>query len=315
MREFQNGITYTQIITFRAVYEAGNITRAAKKLGISAASVSYSLKSLETQIREPLFTRTTRAIKPTRLGAQLYESSRLAIDDLSAAVEIVCEQNNTPVGTLSLNMAKNIYDVFLKEMLRDFSLAYPSIQLEITLSDFMDQHTEQSIDIGFRFGETVSESMIARPISQGLKPVKVALFASPGYVKQHGQPRSIAELQNHSLIKFRAPTSERLLPLQLRQSGEPNSDIVTLSNLPTAMIVNNTDVMLDMACHGRGVGCLMDAMVAAQFESGEFIPFLEELWCDIPTVYMYYAPENRQSLRVRCFLDFLQARLDSPDEH
>lgn len=310
MREFRQGITYKQLITFKAIYEAGNISKAAKKLGISAASVSHTLKTLEKQVQTPLFTRTTRLIQATEVGAQLYESSRFAMGDLTAAVERVCDQGTRPTGKLSLNMAKNIYDVFLKPILIDFQRAYPKIQLEITLSDALDHHVEKSIDIGFRFGQTVNENMIARPMAHGLRKVKLALFASPDYLERYGEPTSLPELSGHSLIRFRAPTSQQILPLRLHQTTDTHSEIVTLDNLTTAMVVNNTEVMVDMALQGFGIGYLMDATVEDALASGKLMPLLKAHWCDGPSVYMYYARENRQVHRVRCFLDFVNARLE-----
>lgn len=311
MREFTKGITYTQLITFKAIYEAGNISKAAKHLALSSATVSHSLKLLEQQITQPLFTRTTRAFKPTELGTHMYQSIKGKVEDLTLAVERVCLQNDVPNGKLTLNMAKNIYDVFLKEILGDFQCAFPSIELEVTLSDFMDDRVEQSIDIGFRFGETVSDTMIARPIGNRLKPVKLALFASPEYLQKYGYPETISDLEKLAFIKFRAPTSGDLFPIRLYQSLGSRSEILSLPNLSTAVIVNNTDVMLDMACKGVGVGTMIDAMVQPQFDSGALVPVLEQLWCDTPEVYMYYAPENRQTLRIRCFLDFINERLET----
>ena len=311
MREFSEGITYTQIATFKAIYEAGNISKAAKLLGVSAASVSHSLKLLEARIKEPLFARTTRAIKPTETGTQLYQSVRFAIDELATAVEVISDQNKSPRGRLSLNMAKNIYDVFLKDILRDFRKEFPTIQLEISLSDFMDQRIESAIDIGFRFGETVHENLVARPIGKRLRSVRLALAASPDYVREIGQPTSVEDLHDHAFIKFRAPTSRQLLPVRLHKSSDPTSEIVTLSNLRTAMVTNNTEVVIDMAVQGAGVCYLMDAMIEEQFDSGELAPLLEQQWCDPPNIYMYYAPENRQTSRVRCFLDFIDARMEA----
>ena len=309
MNEFNNDITYPQLINFHAIYEAGNISKAAKRLSVSSASVSQSLKLLEKQINEPLFVRTTRAIKPTELGVQLYESTHGAIGELSLAVEHVCERHNVPKGTLSLNMAKNIYDQFLKDVLWQFQRDYPSIELDITLSDTMDQRVEKSIDIGFRFGETLADNMIARPLNPLLPKVKLAIFAAPEFIHRYGMPTTVEQLQQLSMIKFRAPTSGELFPITLHKTTDQNSEIITLANLKTAMIVNNTDVMLDMTRRGLGVGFLMDRMASPYFNRGELLPILPEHWCDLPNVYMYYAPENRQSTKVRCFLTYLEQSL------
>lgn len=313
MSEFINGITYSQLTTFKSIFEAGNIAKASRTLGVSAASVSQSLKLLEKQIQEPLFIRSTRRFKPTELGEQLYDSSRFAMEDLSLAVERICEKHSMPTGTLKLNMAKDIYDVFLKDVLQEFQQLNPLIELDITLSDFMDERVEKSIDIGFRFGETVKDNLIARPlpptINPKIKQVKAALFAGQSYIEAYGLPHDIEALKRHSFIKFRAPTSGKIFPIRVHRTADPASEILSFSNLSTALVANDTQVVIDMALNGQGIGNLMDASITEHLDSGKLVPILQDNWCDIPAVYMYYAPENKQSSRVRCFLDFINAKL------
>lgn len=308
MPEFHNHITYNQLLTFKAIFEAGNISKAAKKLGISTASVSYSLKSLEKSLQQTLFLRTTRAINPTDVGTQLYERIHFSMDDLSAAVSRVCDLNNTPSGTLSLNMTRSIYQFMLKDMLRDFQHAFPSIQLEITLSETLDHYVKDAIDVGFRFGETVDEGLIAKPISPWFTPMKMALFTSATYAKNHGIPSTIAELSGHTFIKFRLPTSKQLAPLRLHKTPDPLSEMISI-DVPTGMVVNDADALVDMVSSGFGMGAMGDAMLEEGFTSGTLLPVLKDHWCDIPTVYMYYTRESKRSLKVRSFVSFINQRL------
>ncbi|GLX87322.1 putative HTH-type transcriptional regulator YcaN [Thalassotalea loyana] len=311
MQEFKNDITYNQIATFKAIFEEGNISKAAKMLNISPASVSSSLKLLEKSVGEPLFSRTTRAIAPTEIGKRFYELVHSGVDDLRNAVELICDHSNNPSGSLSLNMARDIYDVFLKDVLMDFQQQFPAIQLEITLSDSFDSQVEHHFDIGFRFGETVNETMIAKRINSSEHHPKLALFASHVYVAHFGIPTSVEDLKKHSLIQFRAPSSQKILPVHLHSSKSKESEIVTLSQLNTAMIVNNSEVMVDSALKGLGIGYLMDATVREYFLSEQLVPLLKDHWCDVPNVYMYYAPDNRQTRRVACFLEFISEKLHS----
>ena len=311
MREFRNDITYNQLITFKAIFEAGSISRASKQLNISSASVSSSLKSLESQIGQSLFTRTTRSMSPTEIGTQLYNSTHFVIDELFTAVDVVCDANNIPSGKLSINMAGSIFQWFLKEALADFQRAYPKVQLDLTLSDTLDSRVENQIDIGFRYGERVEESLVARPINPplagGNPGLKAALFVSGEYARTHGVPRSIAELSGHPMVKYRMPSSQKLAPLRLHQTQEPTSEILSIEP-PTAMVVNDLGALVDMVAQGFGMGMTMDGLLREHFASGELVPVLEQHWCDIPTIYMYHARESRKSLKVRCFLDFIAKR-------
>ncbi|MCY9856180.1 LysR family transcriptional regulator [Vibrio mediterranei] len=305
MQEFKNDITYNQLISFKTICEEGNISKAARLLGISSASVSNSLKVLEKNVGEPLFNRTTRAISPTEVGKRLYELVHPSVDNLTKAIELICDHNKAPSGSLSLNMARDIYDVFLKDVLMDFQLQYPAIQLEITLSDSFDIQVEQHFDVGFRFGETVNDSMIAKRLNRGEQRTELALFTSPDYVNRFGEPTSVDELQQHSIIQFRAPSSHKLLPIRLHKTKDKRSELISLLPSNSAMIVNNSKVMVDCALKGIGIGYLMDATIKDELSTGQLVPILKQHWCEAPTVYMYYGPENRQTRRVACFLEYM----------
>lgn len=304
MREFRQGISYNQLITFKAIVETGNISKAAQHLDISTPSVSYALKALEKQIGQALFIRTTRAITLTDIGLQLYERIQYAIDELTGAVNYICDLNDKPTGTLNINMTRVTYLYCLKEHIIAFQRAYPDIQLELTLSETLDNRIVDKIDVGFRYGETVDEDLIARPISHLLPPTKDALFISPNYAQTRGTPQSIAELSNHALIRFRLPTSRKLAPLRLKKTNDEHSEILTIP-MQTAMIINEIESMIDMTLQGFGMGEMLDIVVQEHFDSGALIPVLQDHWSDTPPLYMYYARESKHSTKIRCFIDFI----------
>ena len=305
MREFRNDITYNQLITFQAIFEAGSISHAAKQLSITPATVSASLKLLEQQLGQVLFARTTRSITPTECARQLYESTRFKIRELATAVDRACEVDNEPSGRLSVNMAVSMYHWFYKDMLIAFQRAYPKVVMELTLSDTLDDTIEQDIDVGFRYGQRVDERLVARQIStrHHCDGLRVALFTSRRYAESIDIPKSIAELSAHPMVKFRMPGSLKLAPLRLHQQPDPRSEIVNV-DVDTAMVVNDLGVLVDMVAGGFGIGMAMDFVIRERLEAGELVPILKEHWCELPPVYIYYPPENKQSLKIRCFIDY-----------
>lgn len=303
MSEFRNQITYNQLITFKAIFESGNISRAAKLLEVSPASVSSSLKILEKQIGQVLFNRSTRAITATDIGNQLYANTQIAINDLTSAVDAICDLNEQPCGKLSINLAHSIYHWFVRKRLIEFRRVYPQVELELTLSDTLDSRIEQQFDIGFRYGERVEESLIARKLN-GTESLKAALFVSKEYAALHGIPKSLSELSSHPMVKLRMPSSRKLAPLRLHKTEQADSEIVAIETT-TAMVVNDMAAIVDMVSQGFGMGMMLDIELNKHFESGELIPVLQQHWCDIPNVYMYYARESKQSLTVKTFVDFM----------
>ena len=53
---------------FQAVYVAGNVRRAAEKLGLSQPAVSHGLTRLRLRLKDPLFIRSPGGVTPTPLS-------------------------------------------------------------------------------------------------------------------------------------------------------------------------------------------------------------------------------------------------------
>jgi len=60
-----------QLVSFVAVAEEGNMTRAAARLNLSQPAISVQLKSLEEELQLSLFQRTPKGMKLTKKGQQL----------------------------------------------------------------------------------------------------------------------------------------------------------------------------------------------------------------------------------------------------
>ncbi|WP_039985359.1 LysR family transcriptional regulator [Vibrio owensii] len=292
-----NGTTYNQLMMFHTIAQEGSITAAARKLEIAPPSVSQALKMLEEQLGLPLFTRTTRRIELTEAGQLLYERTLSSMSELNLAIESVSDLSRVPSGKVRITVPRFVYQSLLKPIYIEFCQRYPSIQLEISVSDKAIDIIRDGFDMGIRFGDRVEEGMIARQLTL---PVKEALFASPGYVEQYGLPETPDDLKQHKLIQYRFISSNQVAPLNLNNQGE------TLTvNMPTALIVNDTDVMIDAAHNGLGIGRIVTPMVEEGFKKGEIVPVLEEYWQPYSGLYVYFHKNTQKAKRVRVLIDFL----------
>ncbi|MEF1202564.1 LysR family transcriptional regulator [Vibrio owensii] len=292
-----NGTTYNQLMMFHTIAQEGSITAAARKLEIAPPSVSQALKMLEEQLGLPLFTRTTRRIELTEAGQLLYERTLASMSELNLAVESVSDLSRVPSGKVRITVPRFVYQSLLKPIYIEFCQRYPSIQLEISVSDKAIDIIRDGFDMGIRFGDRVEEGMIARQLTL---PVKEALFASPGYVEQYGLPETPDDLKQHKLIQYRFISSNQVAPLNLNNQGE-----TIAVNMPTALIVNDTDVMIDAAHNGLGIGRIVTPMVEEGFKKGEVVPVLEEYWQPYSGLYVYFHKNTQKAKRVRVLIDFL----------
>ncbi|MGY3571214.1 LysR family transcriptional regulator [Vibrio paucivorans] len=292
-----NGSMFNQIMMFHAIVSEGSITKAAQKLEVASPSVSIALKSLEEQLGLPLFTRTTRKIELTEAGHLLYKRTFNATSELSFAVESVSDLSKDPSGKVSITMPRFVYQSMFEPFYTEFCLTYPKIELEISINDAAIDILKQGIDLGIRFGDRVEEGMVARALTA---PMKEALFASPEYIAQHGLPSSPEHLEQHKMIQYRFIASNQLAPLSLIKDGE------TLTvKTPAALVVNDTEIMIDASIKGLGIGRIVEPMVKQYFDKGSLVPVLPESWPTLSGLYVYFHKNSQKAKRVRALIDFL----------
>ena len=65
------------LTVFEAVYDAHNITEAAKRLGLTQSAASHALGRLREALRDDLFVRGSDGLKPTEAALSLYPAVRV----------------------------------------------------------------------------------------------------------------------------------------------------------------------------------------------------------------------------------------------
>src|SRR2546428_6970614 len=74
----------TQLRTLREVAETLNFTRAAERLGLTQSAVSHQIKSLESELGEPLFVRAKRGVLLSEGGRAALEHAIRILDEVEA---------------------------------------------------------------------------------------------------------------------------------------------------------------------------------------------------------------------------------------
>ncbi|HEX6396823.1 MAG TPA: LysR family transcriptional regulator, partial [Steroidobacteraceae bacterium] len=120
------------IKTFQIAARHSSFAVAADELCITPSAVSHQIKTLETQLGLPLFSRGARALALTDAGARYLEQ----IDDLFTRLDAVTEQLRARFGRSSVRLHVPAY--FASEMLlprlSEFSQLHGGIDLRIDTS-------------------------------------------------------------------------------------------------------------------------------------------------------------------------------------
>lgn len=94
------------LYTFVAVAETGSMTEAARVLNVSHSAVSQAIKSLESQLSQPLFNRIGRSVTLNNAGQKYYRKVAPALEQIVEATESMLVTHTT--NRLTLNMINSL---------------------------------------------------------------------------------------------------------------------------------------------------------------------------------------------------------------
>ncbi|HEY9264824.1 MAG TPA: LysR family transcriptional regulator [Mycobacterium sp.] len=131
-------MTLRQLRYFAVLGEELNYRRAAEKLFITQPALSTAIKQLEHQFGVVLFTRNTREVALTDLGAAWLPQVHQALSGVDAVVENLVTLSGTRQGRLRLGYLIGTGADLLFRVVRHFETAYPDVTVEPIEFDFAD---------------------------------------------------------------------------------------------------------------------------------------------------------------------------------
>lgn len=244
------------------VADLGSVAAAARELNQLSATATAAVRRLEAQLGVRLFTRSSRALRPTPEGATFLARSREAL----ALIEQAMGELHAPMtqvrGVLRLAVSADLGSYVIRPLLDDFLQAHPALQLELTIADRISDLGREPVDAAIRYGVPEQPDQIVRPL---LADNHAILVASPAYLKRAGTPRRVEDLAEHEGIGLRiASRPGNRWPLLER--GKP----VTVK-LRVRRSVDNGLVARQWAVDGHGIAFKSRLDVAADLAAGRLV--------------------------------------------
>lgn len=122
-------MTPDQLITFAAVAEHRNISRAAVALHLSQPAVSGQLRQLQDEFGEPLYQRDGRGVRLTPAGDQLGSYATRLRDIWRQAHAYRDALRGLEQGTLRIGASTTPASYLLPYLIADFHRRYPDVTL------------------------------------------------------------------------------------------------------------------------------------------------------------------------------------------
>ena len=149
------------LAAFTTLADHLNFRVAAARLGVSPSALSHTMRQLEERLGVRLLNRTTRSVSLTDAGLRLVERLRPAIDQISAALEDLGEEQSRPFGRLRLYATHSAAAAVIVPVWARFLSAYPDVRLELHLGEAPADIVAKGFDAGIGPQDRAEADMIA----------------------------------------------------------------------------------------------------------------------------------------------------------
>jgi DNA-binding transcriptional LysR family regulator len=294
----------TSMTVFARVAAARSFSIAARQLGISQATASKHVQTLEGWLGAQLLHRTTRRVGLTETGESFFTQCTRILEDMEAARQVGQATHAHLHGSLRITAPLAFGGAHLAALLVDFMAENPDLSLAVTLSDRPVDLVEEGYDLAIRTGPGPSDD--AALVIYQLPPVRLTVCAAPRYLAAAGTPLVPGDLAllvcltdgRHpgDVWRFRGPAGETAVSV----SGRLKAD--------------NGMLRYEAARTGAGVLLAPEFLVEDDIAAGRLVRLLPDH--TPPELGLHVAcPANRgASPKVRAFVAFLATRLEAKSD-
>lgn len=280
-----------------AVVDAGNFTAAAARFNLSPVMVGKHIAQLEATLGARLLTRTTRRQSLTEIGAQYAEQCRAILAQIDAAERGAEAMRSVPRGRLRITASTSFGNEWLAPALIDYLRLHPEVSVDLNLNDRVTDLVDEGYDAAIRIGAPADSSMIARP----LRPYSMAICASPGYLKQHGKPKTPADLAQHECLDFMVGDIGVGWRLQSVHGKRPLQ--------ASRFRANNGQALRMAALRDFGIVMQAEVLLAKDIAEGRLVPLLRDYLPAPRPMHLVYPRDRRATPKLITFIEFILERL------
>lgn len=275
--------------TFVDVADAGGVSSAARRLGVSKSIVSRRLFRLEAELGVQLLARTTRGAALTEAGVTFREHAARVCAEIDTALETIMPAGELR-GRLRIAAPLSLGPTHLAPVFAEMARRHPMLHVHASYSDHFVDIIGEGFDCAIRVGYLSDSNLIARRVG----PVHGKLVASPEYIRERGTPETPDELLTHQALMQGTETWQFI-------DGDK-----TISIHPQGRFkADNGTALAAAAVAGLGIAWLPDHLIEGYLDSGSLVPVMTRY--PLPTAGMFVVrpPGEHSTRKVRVLTELL----------
>ena len=278
---------------FLRIVEMDGLAVAGREFGLSPATVSERLSSLETYYGARLLTRTTRSISLTDEGRLLIEGAKRILaeaEEVEARIKLGME---TLSGLIRISAPVDLGRNRIAPLLNRFMEQHPDIKIDLILNDGYVDLVAQGVDLAIRQGDLADSTLRSILLGQNRRIV----CASPKYLEAFGTPEHPDELVKHNCIVMRFGN---VIDNEWKYQIEGRLKVVRVKG---DRIVNEGDLVRQWCRSGYGLALKSIWDVDEDLRSGALVPILEKFAVPATRLQLVYPSGATQPRRVKMLVE------------
>ncbi|AOH82608.1 LysR family transcriptional regulator [Sphingomonas panacis] len=283
---------------FLDIVEAGSISAAARRRGMSTAALSKRLARLEDRLSARLVNRTTRRLALAPAGQYLRDALLPMRATLQAAEDRISGRHALVSGPLTITAPTSFGRMHVVSCLPAFLAEHPDVRISLDLSDEFADLLDGSCDLAIRIGARIGTGLVGHRLGTSRR----VLCAAPTYLAAFGEPQTLQDLRHHRLL---ATTAQ--LPWQL---DGPEGTITHHGQ--SFVQTNSSEVVRELALGGCGIALRSLWDVGEDLRQGALLRALPQYQGSQEVgIYAVHAPTPAIPARVTAFISSLAQHLQT----
>ena len=280
---------FDDLRTFTEVADAGGVTPAAQRLGISKSMVSRRIARLEAELGVQLVSRTTRGIALTEEGATFRDYAARISAEIDAARETILPAGELR-GRIRVAAPLSFGPTHFAPVLSQMARRHPQLHIYSCYTDrFVDLITE-GFDCAIRIGYLPDSNLVARRVG----PLCGRFVASPDYIAENGSPETPDELLKHEALMQGTEiwqVTDGDAVLNIRPQGRFKAD--------------NGVALLAAALEGLGIARLPNGLTDPHVASGALVEVMAKHPPPTAGIFVVRPPGQHPAKKVRVLTEML----------
>jgi DNA-binding transcriptional LysR family regulator len=292
-------ITSHDLQFFAVVARAGSLASAARTLDVTLSAVSQRLQLLERRLGVRLVIRNARQLTLTDEGQLLAARGQAIVDDIGELADSVTHRRSSVVGHLRVLAPFGFGRVYVAPAVAAFAALHPDVTVELHVLDRL-WRVPDSWDVAVHIGVLPDSALIALPLAPNAR----IACASPGYIKEHGSPKTPTDLRRLPCVAIRENNED----VTLWRFTSPDGESLSVRIEPR-LSSNDGEVVREWTLEGHGIMLRSEWSVARDLRDGRLVRVLSEYEQSSADVVALVAPRHGRAARTQAFLQHLRETL------